>query len=191
MNRSKSSYNVELTKEKENNLFQEDELMGTNAQAPINTLNKSKSKTKLNNTNIICQECGHVKANRFHVCNLTGTEHAPIGLQRNNLNNKSTLLKDTLINANLQSPVPSHKLGAQLNKNKKILSDSEIEKKVEDYKRKLNSDLLKVLSEEKFKEEERELLYNRTTNQAEKKRLEKIIAMERAQGSERIMKINE
>jgi hypothetical protein len=74
---------------------------------------------------------------------------------------------------------------------KKPLTEKEIEKKVEDYKKKLMSELLKVLSEEKFKEEERELLYNKTSNLIEKKRLEKIIAIERAQSSERIMHINE
>ena len=52
-------------------------------------------------------------------------------------------------------------------------------------------DLLKVLSEEKFKEEERELLFNKTLIPIERKRLEKIISMERAQSSEKIMKINE
>jgi len=74
---------------------------------------------------------------------------------------------------------------------KKILSEQEIEKRLEDYKKKLMSNLLKVLSEEKFKEEERELLYNKTSNLIEKKRLEKIIAIERAQSSERIMHFNE
>lgn len=73
---------------------------------------------------------------------------------------------------------------------KKILSEQEIEKRLEDYKKKLMSNLLKVLSEEKFKEEERELLYNKTSNLIEKKRLEKIIAIERAQSSERIMHFN-
>lgn len=74
---------------------------------------------------------------------------------------------------------------------KKILTEKEIQKKIEEYKKKLISDLLKVLSDEKYKEEERELTYNKTTNPVEKKRLEKVIAMERAQSSEKIMKINE
>jgi len=42
-----------------------------------------------------------------------------------------------------------------------------------------------------LKDEERELLYQKTKNETEKKRLEKIISMERAQSSERIFQVNE
>jgi len=75
--------------------------------------------------------------------------------------------------------------------NKKQLSEKEISKKIENFKNNIMKDLLKVLSEEKFKEEEREILYNKTINPIERKRLEKIISMERAISSEKILKLNE
>jgi hypothetical protein len=70
--------------------------------------------------------------------------------------------------------------------------DKEIERKVTEYNKKLVSEgLLKVLTEEREKEEEREQLYVKTKDPIEKKRLEKILAFERARSSERINKINE
>jgi hypothetical protein len=70
--------------------------------------------------------------------------------------------------------------------------EKEIERKVNEYNRKLVSEnLLKVLTEEREKEEEREQLFYKTKDPIEKKRLEKILAFERAQSSERINKINE
>ena len=95
----------------------------------------------------------------------------------------------TLNQNKLMKKMPNYNINPTNNTGYNI--EAEILKKVEDYKKKLMSDLLKVLSEEKFKEEERELTYQKTTNPIEKKRLEKIISMERAQSSERIMKINE
>ena len=76
-------------------------------------------------------------------------------------------------------------------KPKRKLTNREIEIKIEEFKGKLNMDLLKALQEEKYKEEEREILYKRTPDVIEKRRLEKIISMERAQSSERILQINE
>jgi hypothetical protein len=75
---------------------------------------------------------------------------------------------------------------------KKIpLPENEILKRLDGYKKKLMNGLLKTLSEEKLKEEERELNYNKTTNPVDRKKLEKIISMERALSSEKIMKMNE
>jgi len=71
------------------------------------------------------------------------------------------------------------------------LTEKELDRMLQDYRGRLNSELLKILTEEKHKEEEREVLYNNTIDIIEKKRLEKIISMERAQSSERILKINE
>ncbi len=70
------------------------------------------------------------------------------------------------------------------------MTKEEANKMIEEKKSKLNSHLLHLLKEEKFKEEERDLLYNTTTDFLEKKRLEKIISMERAQSSERISNLN-
>lgn len=67
----------------------------------------------------------------------------------------------------------------------------EIEKIVQSYKGRLNAELLKILNEEKNKEEERELKYTNTLDSIEKKRLEKMISLERNQSSAKILKINE
>ncbi len=74
---------------------------------------------------------------------------------------------------------------------KNVLTEEEIQKKVDTFRNKMLKDLMKILSEEKHKEEERELLYLKTSNIKEKKRLENIISMERAQSSEKIIKFNE
>jgi hypothetical protein len=74
---------------------------------------------------------------------------------------------------------------------KNTLTEEEIQKKLDTFRNKLLKDLMKILSEEKHKEEERELLHLKTTNVKEKKRLENIISMERAQSSEKIIKFNE
>jgi len=73
----------------------------------------------------------------------------------------------------------------------KKLTQKEYDNLVQEYKSKLNAELLKILQEEKYKEEEREVLYHNTLDIVEKKRFEKIISMERAQSSERIVKMNE
>ena len=79
------------------------------------------------------------------------------------------------------------------NKNtlKTCLPEEEITKKIETFRNKLLKDLMKILSEEKHNEEERDIIYQKTTNPKERKRLENIIAMERAQSSEKIIKFNE
>jgi hypothetical protein len=63
-------------------------------------------------------------------------------------------------------------------------------KKVENYKTTLTKDLVNFLSEEKLLEVERDKLYNDCDNLNEKKRLEKIISMERAASSQKIIEMN-
>lgn len=155
---------VNMTKQEDSNENEEEqEIKSSNFAIKTNNNNMSKS-----------------KPNIFISQNINANENLPNIQNNNSMVNMSGLIQGVNNNNNNN------------NKNKKKqLTDKEIEKKVEEFKRKLNLDLLKVLSEEKFKEEERELLYNKTTNPVERKRLEKIIAMERTQSSERIMKINE
>jgi len=74
---------------------------------------------------------------------------------------------------------------------KRKIIEKDIEKKIEVYKIKLNSDMLKVLKEEKQREDEREMNYYKATSEMEKSRLESLIALERVQSSERIIKLNE
>jgi hypothetical protein len=74
---------------------------------------------------------------------------------------------------------------------KKKNIEKDIEKKIERYRIKLSSDMLNVLKEEKQREEEREMHYNKATSEMEKRRLESLIALERVQSSERIIRLNE
>lgn len=74
---------------------------------------------------------------------------------------------------------------------KRKIIEKDIEKKVESFKIKLNSEMLKVLKEEKQKEGEREAFYSKAHTEIDRKRLENLIALERVQSSERIIRINE
>jgi len=74
---------------------------------------------------------------------------------------------------------------------KKKIIEKDIEKKLESYKIKLNSEMIRILKEEKQREEEREMLYSKANSELEKRRLESLIALERVQSSERIIKLNE
>lgn len=72
------------------------------------------------------------------------------------------------------------------------VKEAQIKKKVTEYNKKLVREfLLPILTEEKLKEEEREQLFQKTKDTVERKRLEKILAYERAQSSDRINKVNE
>lgn len=115
-------------------------------------------------------------------------------------NNNKEILRNNCINNNENLPKERQKdeifrrmerISYEELKEKKNLNDDEIYKILHDKRAKMNSYLLKVLSEEKSKEEEREILYNNTTDILEKKRLEKIISKERTNSSERILDLNE
>ena len=55
----------------------------------------------------------------------------------------------------------------------------------------MTKDLVDFLEEEKIKDEERDMLHKDCKNLVEKKRLEKIISMERAHSSKKIIEINQ
>lgn len=74
---------------------------------------------------------------------------------------------------------------------KKKIFEKDIEKKINLHKIKLNKEILKILKEEKIKENQRNILYSKTTSVVEKKNLESIIALERVQSSEKILRLNE
>ena len=71
------------------------------------------------------------------------------------------------------------------------LSEKEILKKVEEFRMKLNQGLLKLLSEERQKEDERERMLAMTTNQEERRKLERYFGYDRAQASNKIVEYNE
>ena len=71
------------------------------------------------------------------------------------------------------------------------LTQQEIAQKVEEYKLKLNQNLLTKLAEERQKEDDRERALNLARDKTEWEKLEKQFGLERAQASNRIVKYNE
>ncbi len=67
------------------------------------------------------------------------------------------------------------------------LTEKEIQKKVEDYKQKLNAELSIIIAEEKSKEEERNKLYDMEKDTEVKKKLEIQISNERTQSSHKVI----
>ena len=74
-------------------------------------------------------------------------------------------------------------------KKKLKLTEEEIKQKVDKYIKNLDKQLCDLLVKERQKEEEREALMLKTTDELELKRLKKLLAMERAQGNERIVQM--
>ncbi len=69
-------------------------------------------------------------------------------------------------------------------------NEKEIQRKVEDLRQKLNAELSKLISEEKEKEQERTRQYEEEEDNGRKKEMESAISLERAQSSQRVMKMN-
>lgn len=77
-----------------------------------------------------------------------------------------------------------------MSKKEKIQREKDILKKVEDYRLKLNEDLLALLSDERQKDENREKTIKENNNFDSRKKLEKAYGIERAQASFKIIKLN-
>ena len=71
------------------------------------------------------------------------------------------------------------------------LTEEQIEKKVNQYKVKLNKELLKLLAEEKQNEELREQTMSKLKTKNERRKMEREYGKERADASEKIIKKNE
>jgi hypothetical protein len=68
----------------------------------------------------------------------------------------------------------------------KNIKEKEVEKKVEEFRARLRTDLDKVIQEEKIKEQERINEYEKATNNEQKQQIEKKNALERANSSKRV-----
>lgn len=77
-----------------------------------------------------------------------------------------------------------------MSKKEKKQKEKDILKKVEDYRLKLNEDLLALLSDERQKDENREKTVKETLDFDTRKRLEKAYGIERAQASYKIINFN-
>ena len=73
---------------------------------------------------------------------------------------------------------------------KKLERKQQFKRKLEDYERMMNSKLCEMLYEERIKEDERLDMLSNCKNETEKKRLEKILAMEKSQANEKIIDFN-
>ena len=71
------------------------------------------------------------------------------------------------------------------------LTEEQIEKKVNQYKVKLNKELLTLLAEEKQNEELREATMSKLKTKSERRKMEREYGKERAEASEKIIKKNE
>ena len=67
----------------------------------------------------------------------------------------------------------------------------EIQKEVERYRQKLQDDLLKVINEEKHKEEEREAFHKNIVDEEEKKKTEILINLQRSESSRRVVTLKQ
>ncbi len=185
------------------NLSNEDSYLKTNENEINNNLNMTKNGNNKLDSNRKCYNILNTKEgsysgkkdsikkeNNFENTNndkmwnkpLSNTQ-MPIISGKMNMNCTKTKIENNQNNYNFSAVFDD--------KVKKKIIEKDIEKKLESYKIKLNSIMLKILKEEKQKEEERELLYYKTNSEGEKRRLESLIALERVQSSERIIRLNE
>jgi hypothetical protein len=100
--------------------------------------------------------------------------------------NSSSYNKNFSNTTNLQNP----KLLNKTNSSGQF-SEKEILRKVEEFRMKLNQGLLKLLSEERQKEDERERVLAMNNNSEERRKLERYFGYERAQASNKIVEYNE
>jgi len=162
-----------------------------NSKINMSTLNFNQSKTKnyLQKTEdrTFNTEMNPGSSNNlFMVQTLNATENRPEFEDNNNIEKVNSCneseKREKTSSENIKYIIPGFK--------KKKLPEADIQRRVNEFRKKMMDEFFKVLSEEKFSEEEREILYNKTTNPVERKRLEKIIQMERALSAERINKLN-
>jgi len=74
---------------------------------------------------------------------------------------------------------------------KENLTEEEIQHKLNVYRTKLNSEMLKYLNEEKVRENERQNAYENLKDNQEKFNFEKEVSKERLESSEKIIKMNQ
>ena len=112
-----------------------------------------------------------------------------VNFRMNNLNKSKGSSLD--INKSEVSNQPRATSGKQSQKKSQpkdqTLTEKEIQKKVEDYRQKLNLELSKLITEEKAKEEERGKQYDMEQDPEVKKKLENQISAQRVQSSHNVM----
>ena len=103
-------------------------------------------------------------------------------------NNNNNNLSNQINNKNLMSSIQIQE-HPPINKKEK-LTEEKINFMVNDYTKKLMSDFLKFCEKEKKANKERDKMINEATNEKEKRRLAKILALQRGQSSDKIGEYN-
>jgi hypothetical protein len=107
-------------------------------------------------------------------------------------NNRSQKIEKSISNTIRPNTLEASQQSIELsNANVSSANEKEGRKAIENLKLKQNHEMLLVLEEEQAKENQREAKLNSITDPQEKKRLEKIYAMERAKAHARIQQLTE
>jgi hypothetical protein len=114
-----------------------------------------------------------------------------IQVQNSKILNKTASKPNSNSVSRISSSVTKNAVNANNSNTPAVLSEKEILKKVEEFRMKLNQGLLKLLSEERQKEDERERMLAMSTNQEERRKLERYFGYDRAQASNKIVEYNE
>jgi len=105
------------------------------------------------------------------------------------INNMPIISSNVKFDDDIMNNIP---LNNKSNKNSEKHTKSKfLENKIENVKFKRQSEMQKILKEEKTKQEGREIIYNKINNDEEKKKIENKIAMRKEKSTEKIIKINE
>ena len=110
---------------------------------------------------------------------------------------KRSISQEDLKSSNINKNQNSFLVSTKNNKSNQLLyltqqrpENADIETKVIKYRKKLNMDLMKVLNEERKKEQEREIKIAKIENEKERIQMDKLFGIERANASQRIISLN-
>ena len=122
--------------------------------------------------------------------NLTNSSYEPqIIIGNSDLEKQSSTYKNTSIRESSPIKLYSSEDNEDYHPANKSNNNRENEIQIENerYRQSLQNELLKVITEEKENEEERELFYNRIADEEEKKKTEILINLQRSECSRRIV----
>ena len=114
-----------------------------------------------------------------------------------NMKKKRSISQEDVKSSNKNKNQNSFLVSTKNNKSNQLLyltqqrpENADIETKVIKYRKKLNMELMKVLNEERKKEQEREIKIAKIENEKERIQMDKLFGIERANASQRIISLN-
>jgi hypothetical protein len=197
-----NSFNIyERTKFKinrnKNNKFEARSTLNYSNNSNFNNIidvNNPKIILKINNNKLNNSSFRYTTSNETNNNNRSGNNNNYNHNKNNNNKNISININNKITNFyDLSGFMNNNKDNSNIKNNNNNINNNEeeIAQKLHLYKSKLNSELIKVINEEKMREIDRLCNYERSENLKEKKKLEKEISKKRIFSSERIIKINE